>query len=102
MTQPDLLAWTPPEGRAPYSNETTSKEAAASIEPHLSALEAIVHGALERHGPLACHEIEQITGLAHTTCSARIRGLFLKGRVKDSGERRKTPSGRNAIVWKAA
>jgi hypothetical protein len=89
-------------GRAPFSNPTTSKEAAESIEPALSYLEDRVFYALKNYGPSACFELEAITGLAHTTCSARIRGLFLKNRVKDTGERRKTPSGRNAIVWRAA
>jgi hypothetical protein len=89
-------------GRAPYSNETTSKEAAAAIEPHMGRLEAEVFDTLKIRGPLACHEIEHITQLAHTTVSARLRGLALKNRVVDSGERRKTPSGRNAIVWRAA
>jgi predicted transcriptional regulator len=99
MTQPGLLDWQPPEGRAPYSNPTTSKEAAEAIEHQLARLELEVFETLRIRGPLACHEIEEITQLPHTTVSARIRGLFLKNRVKDTGMKRKTPSGRSAIVW---
>jgi predicted transcriptional regulator len=87
-------------GRAPYSNPTTSKEAAEAIEPQLARLEAVVMGALDVR-PMACFEIEAFTGLPHTTASARIKGLRDKNRVKDSGMKRKTPSGRNAIVWRA-
>jgi hypothetical protein len=86
-------------GRAPYSNDSTSKEAAASIEPHLDRLEAVVVGAIDLYGPLACFEVEEKTGLEHTTASARIRTLVKKNRLRDTGHKRKTPRGRNAIVW---
>lgn len=86
-------------GRAPFSNETTSKAAAAEIEPHLDRLEAEVFQTIQLRGPLACHEVEEITGLPHTTCSARIRALVLKNRLRDSGVTRKTPRGRSAVVW---
>lgn len=49
---------------------------------------------LRQRGPngATCAEVEQALRLPHQTASARIR---------DSGARRLTPSGRKAIVWVA-
>lgn len=44
-------------------------------------------------------EMERATGLRHQTLSAARRGLSKDGLIVDSGRRRKTRSGRNAIVW---
>jgi hypothetical protein len=93
-------------GRAPYSNPTTSKEAAEAIEPHLDRLEAEVLDTFRLykghpdypHG-LCCHEVEAITGLLHTTASARIRGLVKKNRLRETEHRRQTPRNRGAAVW---
>lgn len=41
----------------------------------------------------------KLSELSHQTASARVRGLVLRGRVKDSGKRRDTRSGRKATVW---
>jgi hypothetical protein len=46
-------------------------------------------------------ELEQATGWRHQTVSARRRELVLLGKVKDSGKRRPTRSGRSATVWEA-
>jgi hypothetical protein len=89
------------QGSIPFSNDTTSREAAESIEPEVNRLEQEVLSAIKFCNGLACHEVEQMTGMAHTTASARIRGLVLKGLVYDSGQKKLTPSKRNAIVWRA-
>jgi len=82
-----------------YSNETTSKEAAKSINPHPIISKIISE--LESWGETGCtcDEIEQKLGLAHQTASARLRELSMKQHIVDSGIKRKTRSGRNAIVW---
>jgi len=46
-------------------------------------------------------ELEVELGLSHQNVSARRRGLVLKNRVHDSGEERRTRSGRSATVWLA-
>lgn len=84
-----------------HNSRDTSIAAASSIEPHVSLLAAKVFALIEAK-PRTCWEIEQESGLSHQTASARIRELNLKGRVRDSGERRRTGSGRNAIVWMVA
>lgn len=85
---------------APYSNPTTSREAAQSIEPQLGNLEELVLEAIRasRDG-LTCDEVEEFTKLSHQCASARVNGLMKRGVIVDSGRKRKTRSGRNAIVW---
>jgi len=92
---PDL--WT----LAPHSDPDTSRDAAKSIAPHLERLEAEVLGWLRWHGGATADEIEQHTGLAGNTVRPRLVALRARGLVCDSGERRKTRSGRAAVVWKA-
>ena len=82
----------------------TSHAAAASIEPHLDRLERNVLNILRAFDPhgLTCDELEERTGLLHTTASARLHSLHRKkGMIRDSGIRRKTRSGRSAVVWLA-
>jgi len=94
----------------PFSNGSTSKDAANALYRDLPRLERKVYLAIAAAGGtgLTCDEAEQVTALPHTTCSARINGLVKRGRVgprvliRDSGLRRKTSSGRNAIVWVVA
>lgn len=81
--------------------QETSREAKASMGPHLNRIATEVLNAIKFVGPMACHEVEELLPLRHTTASARIRELVKKGLLEDSGLKRKTPSGRNAIVWRA-
>jgi len=81
----------------------TSHQAALSIAPHRSRLQAVVLDALRlyRAEGLTDDQIEGVTGLSHQTASARRRELVLSGAVYDSGLRRRTKSGRSAAVWRA-
>lgn len=47
-------------------------------------------------------EGEALTGRTHESYSGCRRTLVLKGLIKDSGRKRRTPSGNWAIVWVAA
>lgn len=85
---------------APHSNDTTSKDAAQSIGPHLSALEGLVLAwVTEYNSGVTADYIVQKSGMRTSTVTARIRALVLRGLVKDSGSRGTTRSGRSAIVW---
>jgi len=89
---------------APFNSTDTSQAAAASMEPHLGRLEELVFLAIKSHDDkgLTCDEVEEVTGLNHQTASARIHALNHKlHRIHDSGLRRKTRSGRAAIVYLA-
>ena len=97
--QPSLFADRYPD-RPGHNFRDTSIEAADSIEPHVTKLAGFVLEAL-RDRPGACFELENALNMHRSTVSARIRELFLKGKIEDTGERRKTESNRNAIVWRA-
>jgi len=95
MADYDLYGGTPP-----HVHRDTSIDAAERILPEVTALASKVLWHIQRSFTGAtCWEVEQALELAHQTASARIRELQLKGRIKDSGLRRKTGSGRKAIVW---
>ena len=64
-----------------------------------------IYSAICRNGGMTCDEIEVALDLRHQTASCFVRFLtqdkFLRPRIKANGEqdRRKTRSGRMAIVW---
>jgi hypothetical protein len=51
---------------------------------------------------LTCDEVEDLMGGRHQTISPRINELWSDGKLDDSGHRRLTRSGRQAIVWVVA
>lgn len=90
---------------APYvKGSDTSKAAAESVEPDLGRLEGLVLSHISSRGLLGAtdDETEVALDLSHQTASARRRRLVQLGRVVDSGMRRKTRSGRKAVVWRVA
>ena len=95
-----------------HNNTETSAEAAESIKPVLGHLQNKVLDAFMAAGPmgLTTEEAEQILGLKHQTCSARVNELskcqppyLVLG--QDEAHRiikRPTSSGRSARVYFAA
>ena len=86
-----------------YSNPTTSKEAAKSMEKPATVLQRRVLAELQVRADFGatCDELEQAFDMSHQTVSARLREMALKGAIVDSGKKRPTRSGRKAIVWHA-
>ncbi len=78
----------------------TSYAAAISMRGSASSLRDQILD-LVRETPRTCAEVEEITGMRHQTASARIKELADAKKIVDSGNKRPTPSGRNAIVWSA-
>lgn len=79
----------------------TSAEAAGSIAPSAASMRARTLALLrERPDGLTSDELEELTGWRHQTASARLRELVLAEEVWDSPVRRKTRSGRKAVVRK--
>lgn len=76
----------------------TSEAAAASMNASAAGYRERVF-AMFALGNWTCDALEERMNLSHQTVSARIRELVLAGRLTDSGERRKTRSGRKAAVW---
>lgn len=88
------------QGDVPFEvGSGTSAEAAATIpDEELARLEQRVYETLQT--PRTCDEVEVLTGLAHQTASARIRGLVLRRQIINSGEKRITRHNRRAVVWR--
>lgn len=82
----------------------TSQAAARQIAGGAAAIRVRILAEIQVRGTTGatCDEIEQAMSLSHQTASARIRELNMKNRIYDSGQRRRTRSGRDAIVWFAA
>lgn len=95
-TLPQLSIFT----AAPWSDPDTSRAAAKAIEPHIQRLEKVVLDALA--SPLTAEQIEDETGLAGNTVRPRLVALRNRGLVIDSGQRHRTRSGREAVVWRKA
>jgi hypothetical protein len=81
----------------------TSELAAASVVKSVPELRRRVLDAIASAGAagLTDEQGEVITGIRHQTYTPRRLELQRQGLIRDSGERRKTASGRNAAVWVA-
>ena len=87
----------------PYeaTSETSQAAAQSLTRDQLQLMEKLVYDELRKAGSVGCtdDEIELATHLSHQTASARRRALVIKGCARDSGTKRKTRSGRSAVVW---
>jgi len=101
--QYSLFDGTPPH----VSSSETSLDAAQQIKKSIGRLHKIILGVIKESEPhgLTREQIENKTGLSHQTSSARVRELFLLGRLEtridpETGKsfKRPTSSGRNAEV----
>lgn len=77
----------------------TSIEAFDSIENIEPTLNQKVFKLIKDGAGRTCDEIEIALNMRHQTISSRITHLTKIGAIVDSGARRPTRSGRNAIVW---
>lgn len=95
----------------PHNNTETSIEAGESVKADVNALcRRVLNAIKQMPGGLTCDECEVILGLKHQTCSARFNDLstcqppLIVNVICEDGSKlkRKTRSGRNALVWVAA
>lgn len=93
----DLEQQAPP----PFSNDTTSREAAESIRQDASVLRELVYRDIRQSGARGRtdEEIQDALGLSGNTERPRRWELAKADRIVESGERRLTRSGRRAAVW---
>ena len=84
----------------------TSREAGEKAKLNSGKQRELIHfwvkwaGKSEAKG-MTADELSMLLELPAQSVSARINGLHKDGHIMDSGERRKTRYGRNAIVWVA-
>jgi hypothetical protein len=85
----------------PPSNGTDTSDAAAeSVADSTAAKRQRVYELLLAE-PQTCDDLEQLTGWAHQTVSARVWELHDQlHRIRDSGQRKMTRRKRLAIVWR--
>lgn len=89
--------------RAPYQpHSETSKEAAAQIAPILNPLQQKVLDCLQRWPEgLTDEQLCDALGMNPSTCRPRRIELVSQKLVRDSERKRKTRSGRSAVIWVA-
>lgn len=78
---------------------STSADAADEIREASPLLRRKAFEVLERSNGLTADEVAEHLGLSILSVRPRLTELNKLGKVKDSGERRRNVSGRNAIVW---
>jgi hypothetical protein len=84
----------------PYqSRSVESREAAESVKPHLSKMQAIVLYAVARLGPITDNGLIDVLGGNASTIRPRRVELERKGHIYKSGTVRQS-NGRNAAVWR--
>lgn len=85
----------------PSNGVQTSDEAAAAIEPVAQRQRDILYAYVCDQYMLGTtnQEAEEALGMPAQTVSPRMGELRKEGLVVDSGEKRRTRSGRRAIVW---
>ena len=101
MTDLDLFSYIRPyNGNPPFqSRSDTSRAAAAGMRNKLGQLHVRVMKAIRFHGPLMDEELCDVLNLQGNTLRPRRRELQLMAYLTDTGKRRKTKSGRMAVVW---
>lgn len=84
-------------------HSATSVAAAAAVKPDANRLRALVLDALRAVYPdgLTDEQIIDTTGLSPSTARPRRIELVQRNLVRDSGRKRKTRSGREAVIWEA-
>lgn len=85
----------------PHNSRDTSIQAAASVRTFTPSIRDRVFTFIRAHGGATSDEVEYELKLSHQTASARIWELRRQSLITDGGKRRRTRSGRNAIVWRA-
>jgi hypothetical protein len=87
--------------RVGRNHPDTSHQAAARAFPRSGTKKKIIYDMIVTSGMFGMcdHEIEQTLGWTHQTASSSRNALMNDGWVVDSGLRRATPQGNDAIVW---
>ena len=76
----------------------TSKEALASVKPKIKTKREKVYDLIKLN-PLTNYEIAEELEMPLSSVTARCRELQILDLVEDSGYKRKTKYGKDAIVW---
>ncbi len=83
------------------AHSDTSYAAAVAKRPTAPAQRAQVYATLVASGPLTAEQICDALGIDGSSTRPRLVELRREGQVVDTGQRRRTRSGRWAVVWAA-
>ena len=100
MNQPNLFPddrYEPPHVR----HSSTSKAAAKDIKPSAATLRSKLWSWLMAHGPATDEEMQLGLPMGQNTQRPRRVELVRMGKVIATGNKSKTKSGKQAIVWQA-
>lgn len=92
----------PKKPKAPVVQETSREALKSQKDKAPTDCGAILARLKQRRTGLTCDALETLLSMSHQTASARLRDLAMRGDIRDSGKRRKTRTGRTAIVWQVA
>lgn len=85
---------------APHNGTLTSFRAAQSIAPHVGPMQQRILDYIRENGPSTEEEISLGAGMRLSSVCGRVNELVhQKGLLADTGEVRRTSSGRFAVVW---
>lgn len=84
-----------------HRHPATAKIAAANVLPRTGSKRRQVFDWIVKRQGLTDDEIEYVTGWSHQSVSAARNTLMQDGLIEDSGLRRETKHGYDAIVWRA-
>lgn len=89
---------------APYSEPTTSRDAALAIAGDLNRIESIVYAEIRSRGENGAtpHEVAEACGMSINTVRPRITEMQKRGELREAGKKRRTPSGRWAKAWRVS
>lgn len=87
--------------KSPVVQETSRQALKSQKDKAPTDCGAILARLKQRRTGRTCDELETLLSMSHQTASARLRDLAMRGDIRDSGKRRKTRTGRTAIVWQA-
>ena len=79
--------------------QQTSREAYESVNRADDTLYTKVLNCIADNGSMTCDEVEIMLDGRHQSVSSRIRKGVQDGYLMNNGDKRKTRTGRNAILW---
>lgn len=85
-----------------FKQRETAVEAAESIRPSIGRLQGYCLNALDALGPLTADECAERLQIDKLSIRPRFSELAARGKITDTGERRRNSSGKSAIVWRVS
>ena len=82
-----------------YGTQLTSRQAALRAYPRTGSQRHRIWSLMTSQEGLTADEVNELTGISPNTINPTIRGLVLDGWLQDTGIRRTTRAGNEAIVW---